>query len=178
MYKFLLVLLLFIFFSCKKQERAIVQEEFVFTTTTKNESFLSLKFQNDTVLVAWEVPRNTEVYYFVLENSEMDSINFFLDSIKNFKIESEYYDESLVDGSSSQFLFYQPMITIFIYGDHDSKEIKQMIRFSDYLLNMYQSRRRIVNNRAKYVGQRQYWTSDIDFGNVERFQIPAPPSDY
>ena len=58
-----LFLTMFILISCKKEEKVILKEDFVFTTGG-DVRIKSFKFINDTVFVAENYPDNNFVYYF------------------------------------------------------------------------------------------------------------------
>lgn len=173
-----LLFVLLILTSCKQEEKIHLKENFVFTTTTKSERVLSLKFQNDTVFVAWDFPKHEMVYYFLLNEIEKDSINFFLSNLDYTKYKSEYYQQSLQDGGLNQFEFNSPFKRILVYGHDKLDEIKDLTAFSHYLIEMYFSRRKIgLRSVVYFEGQEVYKNKDIDFGNVDRFILPDIPYD-
>lgn len=173
-----LLFVLLILTSCKKAEKVVLKEGFVFTTTTKSENVLSLRFQKDTVFLAWNLPDNDSVYYFLLDEVEVDSINFFLNSLKFKNFKKEYYQRNLQDGRLCQFEFMEPSKRILIYGHYDLKEIKGLSDFARYLSDLYFSKRRFgFRNTVYYEGQKTYWNKDVDFGNVDRFILPDIPYD-
>ena len=171
-------LALLVLLSCKQEDKVVLKEDFIFTTTTKSENTLSLRFQKDTVFLAWDLPGNDSVYYFLLDEIEMDSINFFLNSLKFKNFKEEYYQRNLQDGRLCQFEFIKPSKRILIYGHYDLKEIKGLSDFARYLSDLYFSKRRFgFRNTVYYEGQKTYWSKDVDFGNIERFVLPNIPYD-
>lgn len=175
--RFLSIVFILIFVSCAK-DKVRLHEDFVFSYTAKNKDVVSLKFINDTVFVARNFPDNDSVYYFLMEETEKIKINNFLDSLQFEKFKDVYYDESLQDGGSYQFELINRSKKIYVYGLYDLDEIKELREFSYFISNNYESKRILLfTNKFRYKGQKLYWRSDIDFGNLERI-LPPPTDDY
>lgn len=175
--RFLYIAFILIFVSCTK-EKVRLQEDFVFSYTAKNEDVVSLKFIKDTVFVARNFPDNDSVYYFLMEDAEKIKINNFLHSLEFEKFKNVYYDESLQDGGSYQFELINRSKKIYVYGLYDLDEIKKLSEFANFISNNYESKRVLLfTNKFRYKGQKLYWRSDVDFGDLERI-LPPPIDDY
>lgn len=175
--RFLFIAFILIFVSCKK-EKVRLHEDFVFSYTAKNEDVVSLKFINDTVFVARNFPDNDSVYYFLLEETEKIKINDFIDSLQFEKFKDEYYDYGLQDGGSYQFELINRSKKIYVYGLYDLDEIKKLRELAYFISNNYESKRVLLfTNKFRYKGQKLYWRSDVDFGDLERI-LPPPIDDY
>lgn len=174
--RFLFIAFILIFVSCKK-EKVRLHEDFVFTTGG-DVRIKSFKFINDTVFVAENYPDNDFVYYFLLKESEKTKINSFLDSLEFKKFNDEYYQENIVDAGSYQFEIASIAKRIYVYGSYELNEIKKLNEFSDFIINLDESKMRWdLNNKLYYEGYKVYWKLDVDFGNLERFIIPDIPYD-
>ena len=169
---------LLILFSCKKEDKVVLKEDFVFSYTAKNEDVVSLKFINDTVFVARNFPDNDSVYYLLMEETEKIKINNFLDSLQFEKFKDVYYDESLQDGGSYQFELINRSKKIYVYGLYDLDEIKKLREFANFISNNYESKRVLLfTNKFRYKGQKLYWRTDVNFGDLKRI-LPPPIEDY
>lgn len=162
MYKFLLVLLLFIFFSCKKQERAIVQEEFVFSYGGY-QNLEVLKFVGDTVFLLKYYPYNKKVYFFTIDKYEVIKINSYLDSINKISFKKEYVNEFVVDGFYFQLELLKSKKRVYVRNVH-SYELEYLHSFAEFLEYIYLKKQVI-----------EYKNLDIDFGNLEKILPPPEP---
>ena len=179
MNKLLFLFIMCLVSSCQQEEKIRLKEGFVFTTTTKSEKVLSLKFFKDTMFVAWDYPKNDFVYYILLNAIEIDSINYFLDNTNFNKYHKEYYQEGLRDGALRQFEFHDSNKNIIVYGYYELEEIRKINSFSNFISQLYFSRRKHgFRNRVYFEGQEIYWNKDVNFGNVDRFLIPEMPQDF
>lgn len=162
MYKFLLVLLLFIFFSCKKQERAIVQEDFVFSYGGY-QNLEVLKFVGDTVFLLKYYPYNKKVYFFTIDKYEVIKINSYLDSINKISFKKEYVNEFVVDGFYFQLELLKSKKRVYVRNVH-SYELEYLHSFAEFLEYIYLKKQVI-----------EYKNLDIDFGNLEKILPPPEP---
>ena len=164
MFKLFLVLFLFIFFSCKKQERAIVQEDFVFSYGGY-QNLEVLKFVGDTVFLPKYYPYNNKVYFFTIDKYEVIKINSYLDSINKISFKKEYVNEFVVDGFEFQLELLKSKKRVYVRNVH-SYELEYLHSFAEFLEYIY-SKKQVT----------EYKNLDIDFGNLEKI-LPPPEPDF
>lgn len=174
-----LLFVLLILTSCKKEEKVVLKEDFVFSYESGS-SFNSLRFTNDTVFMAKNYPNHYYVFYYPLQSEDIKRINVFLDNVKVSNLKEEYRQDGIVDAGTYQFQFLNRNQLIYVYGYYGEDEIielKELNRFSSFLGELEMSKMIKFNDSTHYGMEKVYWNKDIDFGNVKRFILPDIPYD-
>jgi len=140
-----------------------VQEEFVFTRSGAIK-VKSLKFAHDTVFSTY-IDNYLDTYYYLLNDEEIDKINYFLDAMKYEDYKTEYINENMVDGFDYQFEFLDSKKRVYVYGI-ENQEIQLLSDFSEYLRQIDKSKQKTF-----------YGKSNVNFGNLEQFYPPEPEID-
>lgn len=158
-------LILLLFSSCV--EKQSVQEGFVFTSSGAIK-VKSLKFVNDTVFTTYNhyFDSQSDIYYYLLNGTEIDKINFYLHAVKNKDYQTEYINNNAKDGFEYQFEFLDNKERIYVYNI-DNEEIQLLNDFSEYLLQIDGFKEEILYHKK----------SNIDFGDLNQFYPPEPEID-
>ena len=75
--------------SCKQEEKVVLKEDFVFSYDN-GISFKSFSCKDDTVFMVRNYPKYEYVFYYALENNDIDKINGFIDTLQSQVLKNEY----------------------------------------------------------------------------------------
>lgn len=157
-----LFLTMFILISCKKEDKVVLKEDFVFGFAGM-ENLRMFKFKGDTVFVSHNYPSRIRGYFYLINDVEKTKINQYLDSISGKDYKSEYINNNIVDGLYYQFEFLKSKKRVFVQN-FESEEINNLTAFADYLINLSAYKQEIEHSNLK-----------IDFGNTAIFFRETEP---
>src|SRR5690554_4064938 len=118
---YFLFLVLVILISCKKEEKVVLKENFVFGYAGM-ENLRMYKFKGDTVFVSHSYPSRIRGYFYLINDVEKTKVNQYLDSISRKDYKSEYINNNVVDGLYYQFEFLKSKKRVFVQN-FESEEI-------------------------------------------------------
>lgn len=86
---YFLFLTMFILISCKKEEKVVLKEDFVFGYAGM-ENLRIFKFKGDTVFVSHNYPSRIRGYFYLINDVEKTKINQYFDTILGKDYKSEW----------------------------------------------------------------------------------------
>ncbi|WCM40824.1 hypothetical protein MG290_07505 [Flavobacterium sp. CBA20B-1] len=150
------------FSSCKKEEKVVLQSEFVFAYTGM-QNLSTFKFTKDTVFVSHNYPSRIKGFFYLMNNDEKTKINEYINAVKHINYKKEYINEYVEDGLDYQFEFLEHKKRIYVQN-FESDETKTINDFANYLINL--------SNRKE---QTEHSNLKIDFGNTVIFFRDSEP---
>lgn len=147
---------LLILFSCKKEDKVVLKEDFIFGYAGPL-NLKMFKFKGDTVFVSHSYPSRIKGYFYLIDDNEKLKINEYLETIKKNNYKEEYINDNVVDGLYYQFEFLKKNNRVYVQN-FESEEVKSLSEFANYLINLSEYKHEIEHNNLK-----------IDFGNTGIF---------